>query len=121
MTFCYFFRDGLPYKINGIIRKCILVLTTDVDLLPLSRISSPKSGFLSAERKIVWLKAENVSQQIGTGISENGRENRMEWGIRPPEMKDFSSIWAGKAYKNACRVCHRFRLFRGRHWVSYGQ
>ena len=84
-------------------------------------VYSSKSGFLSAERKIVWLKAENVSQQIGTGISENGCENGMEWGMKTPEMKDFSSIWAGKAYKNACRVCHRFRLFRGRHWVSYGQ
>ncbi|EHH00774.1 hypothetical protein HMPREF9441_01353 [Paraprevotella clara YIT 11840] len=87
----------------------------------LSRISLSKSGFFSAERKIVWLKAENVSQQIGAGISEKWRENGIEWGMRSPEMKGFSSIWAGKAYKNTCHICHRFRLFRGRHWVSYGQ
>lgn len=96
-------------------------MKTGTDLLLLSRISLPKSGFLSAERKIVWLKAENVPQQIGTGISGKGRENGMEWGIIPPEMKGFSSIWDGKAYKNACHICHRFRLFRGRHWVSYGR
>ncbi|HAC43712.1 MAG TPA: hypothetical protein DCE73_11015 [Paraprevotella xylaniphila] len=85
----------------------------------LSRISLLKSRFLSAERKIVWLKAENVSQQIGMGISEKWRENGMEWGIRPPEMKGFSFIWDGKAYKNTCHICHRFRLFCGRHWVLY--
>lgn len=95
-------------------------MKTGTDLLLLSRISLSKSGFLSAERKIVWLKAENVSQQIGTGISENGHENGMEWGMKTPDMKGFSPVWDEKAYKNTCHICHRFRLFRGRHWFSYG-
>ena len=120
MTFCYFFHVGLWQRIDKIEEKDVLVLIFKIRLLPLLRISLPKSGFLSAERKIVWLKAENVSQQIGTGISENGHENGMEQGMKTPDMKDFSSIWDEKAYKNTCHVCHRFRLFRGRHWFSYG-
>ena len=51
------------------------------------------------------------------GISEKWRENGMEWGIRPPEMKGFSFIWDGKAYKNTCHICHRFRLFL---WQALG-
>ncbi|MCD8318258.1 MAG: hypothetical protein LUC45_05190 [Paraprevotella sp.] len=96
-------------------------MKTEADLLLLSCISLPKSGILSAEQKIVWLKAENISQQIGTGISGKWCENGMEWGMKTPEMKGFSSVWNGKAYKNACHIGHRFRLFRDRHWFSYGR
>ena len=56
MSFCYFFHVGLWQRIDKIEEKDVLVLIFKIRLLLLSRISLPKSGFLSAERKIVRLR-----------------------------------------------------------------